>query len=88
MKWSDNDDNWRDWAEAHPAQVERIKEAGRQSGEHPAQGELPDGLREHEGVIQFQCENCQGWSELPIDVADFEPGHPHNVCGKSPRCCP
>jgi predicted Zn-dependent protease len=31
MKWSDNDDNWRDYAEAHPAQVERIKEAGRRS---------------------------------------------------------
>lgn len=39
MKWSDNDDNWRDYAEAHPAQVERIREAGRRSDpkRHPAQ---------------------------------------------------
>lgn len=29
MKWSDNDDNWRDYAEAHPAQAERIRAISR-----------------------------------------------------------
>ncbi|OHC93784.1 MAG: hypothetical protein A2792_01130 [Sphingomonadales bacterium RIFCSPHIGHO2_01_FULL_65_20] len=42
MKWSDNDDNWRDYAEAHPAQAERIRAISRRDRErgretHPPQ---------------------------------------------------
>lgn len=49
---------------------------------------LPDGLRYHDGEVQFECRSCGKWSEWPSDVADFEPGAYENMCGGSPRCCP
>lgn len=49
---------------------------------------LPDGLRDHDGEIQFQCIVCERWTEWPADVADFVPDASENVCGGSPRCCP
>jgi hypothetical protein len=49
---------------------------------------LPDGLRRHDGQLQFQCRVCEHWTEWPDDVADFDPDAPENMCGGSPRCCP
>ena len=49
---------------------------------------LPEGLRLHKGVIEFQCRSCDKWREWYGEIEDFELGHHHNVCGGSPRCCP
>ena len=49
---------------------------------------LPDGLWYRDGRINYHCENCGEASEWPVEICDFEYGHPHNVCGRSPRCCP
>lgn len=50
--------------------------------------DLPDGLRYHDGEIQFECRSCGSWTEWPASVADFEPGASENRCGGSPRCIP
>ena len=49
---------------------------------------LPEGLSYMAGQVQFECRSCGNWAEWPADIADFELGHRHNVCGGSPRCCP
>jgi hypothetical protein len=49
---------------------------------------LPDGLDIREGRVVFQCRVCERWTEWEADPADFQLGDPHNVCGRSPRCCP
>lgn len=50
--------------------------------------ELPEGLWYANGAVQYECESCHQATELPIEPEEFEYGHPHNVCGRSPRCCP
>lgn len=50
--------------------------------------ELPEGLVMLGGRPQFACRSCGQWTEWEGDVADFEDGNPHNMCGGSPRCCP
>lgn len=49
---------------------------------------LPDGLREQDGVIGFDCRVCDAFTEWNGEIADFEHGAHENVCGGSPRCCP
>ncbi len=50
--------------------------------------ELPDGLREYNGLIEFQCRSCGAWTEWPDEIADYDPDAHENMCGGSPRCCP
>lgn len=50
--------------------------------------ELPDGLREHNGLIEFQCRVCGRWTRWEGEVLDYDPDASENVCGGSPRCCP
>lgn len=52
------------------------------------ESELPDGLWLRNGVVMFECENCHEDKEYFGEPKDFELGHPHNVCGGSPYCCP
>ncbi len=33
--------------------------------------DLPDGLREENGVIEFQCRVCESWTEWPAEIADY-----------------
>jgi len=49
---------------------------------------LPDGLRDNDGVIEFECISCGRWTEWPAEILDFEPGASENRCGGSPRCIP
>lgn len=49
---------------------------------------LPEGMRRHEGEVQFQCRVCEHWTEWSGDVADYDPDAHENMCGGSPRCCP
>lgn len=49
---------------------------------------LPEGLSYRAGQVQYECESCGEWTELPIDPSEYEHGHPHNVCGRSSGCCP
>lgn len=51
-------------------------------------GELPDGLYWIEGKPTFACRVCDAWTVWDGEPEDFEDGHPNNVCGGSPRCCP
>jgi hypothetical protein len=48
---------------------------------------LPAGLIRSNGVLMYECRVCLTWTEWPAD-ADFELDHPHNMCGRSPWCCP
>ncbi len=50
--------------------------------------ELPDGLREHNGLFEFQCRVCERWTEWPGEVLDYDPDTHENMCGGSQRCCP
>lgn len=49
---------------------------------------LPDGLFWRAGNVMYCCASCGEATELPVDPEEYEDGHPHNVCGRSPRCCP
>lgn len=62
-----------------PLDPDRVREVGKR---------LPDGLVLHDGVIMYNCESCGELTDLPVDPAEYEHGHFHNVCGRSPRCCP
>jgi hypothetical protein len=50
--------------------------------------QLPEGLEYRSGQIQYQCRVCERWTELPVDATEFELDDPHNMCGRSPSCCP
>lgn len=50
--------------------------------------ELPDGLREENGVIEFECRSCGTWTAWEGEILDFDPDAHENMCGGSPRCCP
>jgi len=54
----------------------------------PTSDELPDGLRERNGVIEFVCNRCGQWTEWPAEIADFEPGARENLCGRNQWCIP
>ena len=50
---------------------------------------LPEGIFEdHEGNYYFYCNRCDAKVEWPEEPESFEYGHPHNLCGGSPWCCP
>lgn len=49
---------------------------------------LPDGLSFRDGEVQFECRNCERWSQYHGEVNDFDIDDDMNLCGGSPRCCP
>lgn len=51
--------------------------------------ELPDGMAYNDDLRPATwCKNCGQLYEWPVDVEDFDPEDPYNLCGGSPRCCP
>lgn len=49
---------------------------------------LPDGLHYRNGRLQFECRNCEAWTDWEAEAHEFEIDNSHNLCGGSPRCCP
>lgn len=77
----------RDEARAMLAKLQPVRgERGRWKSKKAT--ELPDGLRDNEGKVEFECRSCESWSEWHADVADFDINDINNLCGGSPRCCP
>lgn len=50
--------------------------------------ELPDGLREKDGLLVFECRVCGNETEWPCEPEDFDITDSANVCGRNPWCCP
>lgn len=65
-----------------------FREVAKRQPSEPTPAGMPDGLREHNGMIEFQCRVCESWTEWPGEVLDYDPDAHENVCGGSPRCCP
>ena len=85
-------DSARAEAEANKADADKFRASRanlKQFRKADAKPILPDGLREQDGVIGFDCVSCDKFTEWHgDDVASFVDGARENRCGGSPRCIP